>query len=114
MIGRGFLNRAARMKARSWVLSPISASATTPVEMRNASNFGLRGRIKTDDHVAPRPLRRQRGQRSRQARSRLRHDQTAKCVDASPSTEVQGDYSPMTEQILPAKRNGCFGCARPM
>ena len=32
MMGSGFLNRAARMKASNWVLSPISASATTPVE----------------------------------------------------------------------------------
>ena len=37
MMGRGFLKRAARMKASSWVLSPISASATTPVETRRDS-----------------------------------------------------------------------------
>src|SRR5512135_2722827 len=36
-IGTGFLKRAARMKARSWVLSPISARATTPVETSRAS-----------------------------------------------------------------------------
>src|SRR5574337_1022806 len=32
MIGSGFLKRAASTKASSWVLSPTSASATTPVD----------------------------------------------------------------------------------
>jgi hypothetical protein len=32
MIGTGFLNRVARIMASSWVLSPISAMATTRVE----------------------------------------------------------------------------------
>jgi hypothetical protein len=32
MIGMGFLKRVARMMASSWVLSPISAMATTSVE----------------------------------------------------------------------------------
>src|SRR4051812_24919364 len=36
-MGSGFLKRAASRKASSCVLSPISASATTPVEMRKAS-----------------------------------------------------------------------------
>ena len=35
-MGRGLRKRAARMKASSWVLSPISARATMPVEIRNA------------------------------------------------------------------------------
>src|SRR3990167_5942916 len=37
MMGSGFLKRAARMKASNWVLSPISARATTPVETRRDS-----------------------------------------------------------------------------
>src|SRR6516162_8447676 len=36
MMGAGFLKRAARMKASSCVLSPISASATTPIETMEA------------------------------------------------------------------------------
>ena len=40
-IGHGFLNRAASTRARSCVLSPISASATTEVEMRKASMAGV-------------------------------------------------------------------------
>ena len=37
VIGTGRLNFAARMNARSWVLSPISARATMPVETSRAS-----------------------------------------------------------------------------
>ena len=37
MIGSGLRKRAASTSARSWVLSPISPSATTPVETRKAS-----------------------------------------------------------------------------
>ena len=40
-IGTGFLKRAASRKASSWVLSPISARATTPVEMNRASMRAL-------------------------------------------------------------------------
>ena len=36
-IGTGFLKRAARMNASNWVLSPISASATTAVETSSES-----------------------------------------------------------------------------
>jgi hypothetical protein len=48
MMGNGFLNRAASKKASNWVLSPISARATMPVEISKAStrilkNVGLRG-----------------------------------------------------------------------
>jgi len=43
MIGKGRLKRAARINARSCVLSPISARATTPVEMSNASIDGCFG-----------------------------------------------------------------------
>ena len=39
MMGRGFLKRAARIKASNWVLSPISASATTPVEISKDSKI---------------------------------------------------------------------------
>ena len=41
MMGTGFLKRAARMKASSWVLSPISARATTPVETSRDSIVGF-------------------------------------------------------------------------
>jgi len=41
MMGTGFLKAAARTMASSWVLSPISPSATTPVDTRNASKQGL-------------------------------------------------------------------------
>jgi hypothetical protein len=37
MMGTGFLNRAANKKANNCVLSPISASATTPVEISRVS-----------------------------------------------------------------------------
>src|SRR5690554_1953436 len=37
MIGQGRRKRAASNSARSWVLSPISASATTPVDTKKAS-----------------------------------------------------------------------------
>ena len=60
MMGRGFLKRAARMKASSWVLSPISASATTPVEtargpVRDSMKgmWGTQAGTRTDDHGAP-------------------------------------------------------------
>ena len=48
MIGTGRRNRAERMNASNGVLSPISASATIPVETRKASNrsgarAGVRG-----------------------------------------------------------------------
>ena len=46
MMGMGFLNLAARTKARSWVLSPISARATTPIEVSRASIFKFPGRAK--------------------------------------------------------------------
>ena len=36
-MGHGFLKRAASNSANNWVLSPISAKATMPVETRNAS-----------------------------------------------------------------------------
>jgi hypothetical protein len=39
MMGSGFLKRAARIKASNWVLSPISASATTPVEISKDSKI---------------------------------------------------------------------------
>src|ERR1700687_4385398 len=42
MIGSGLRNRAASINARSCVLSPISPSATTPADMRNAS-MGIEG-----------------------------------------------------------------------
>jgi hypothetical protein len=83
MIGIGFLKRAARMKARSWVLSPISASATSPVEMKKASNVAVLGWNKTDEQATPLTVR-QRDQRSRQAGSRLRQDLTVKSVDQAP------------------------------
>jgi hypothetical protein len=48
-IGHGRRKRAARTRERSWVLSPISASATRPVETRNAvryeSKTGVRDEI---------------------------------------------------------------------
>src|SRR6478735_8322998 len=44
MMGTGFLNLAARTSASSWVLSPISASATIPVDTRNASTEDSTGR----------------------------------------------------------------------
>jgi len=44
MIGSGFLKRAASTSDSSCVLSPISASATIPVEIRKASIEILRGR----------------------------------------------------------------------
>jgi hypothetical protein len=37
IIGIGLLKRAARINASNWVLSPISASATTPVEIKSES-----------------------------------------------------------------------------
>jgi hypothetical protein len=36
-MGQGLRNRAAKTKDSNWVLSPISASATMPVETRSAS-----------------------------------------------------------------------------
>jgi hypothetical protein len=55
MIGIGFLNLAARMNARSWVLSPISARATTPVETRRDSIKAPRldQRQMTTTHLQP-------------------------------------------------------------
>src|SRR5450759_5386897 len=98
MIGKGFLKRAASMKARSWVLSPISARATTPVEISSASiTSSLTGR--DDDHTSPRPMRRLCSQRSCQVRNRLHHDRRIKYVDASPFAETKGDYSPMTREL---------------
>jgi hypothetical protein len=44
MMGRGFLKRAANKKANSWVLSPISARATAPVERRRASMDSAKSR----------------------------------------------------------------------
>ena len=70
-IGAGFWKRAARMKARSWVLSPISARATTPVETKIASMIVPKpgfGRMTT---THPRLRRARRGQRSCQVRELL-------------------------------------------
>src|SRR3569832_2523305 len=53
-MGRGRRNLAARRKARSWVLSPISARATMPVETRKAFNVLLPAG-QSDDHAPPRP-----------------------------------------------------------
>src|SRR5689334_688971 len=39
MIGIGLRNRAAKIMARSWVLSPISPTATTAVEVRRGSKL---------------------------------------------------------------------------
>ena len=39
-IGQVWRYLAARTKANNWVLSPISASATTKVDIKNESNIG--------------------------------------------------------------------------
>ncbi len=52
MIGTGFLKRAAKMKARSCVLSPISAKATTPVETKRDSIQDVQAGLQTIDHHA--------------------------------------------------------------
>src|SRR4029453_4309546 len=94
------------MKASSWVLSPISANATRPVEIRKASNESPCGRADADDHVLPRPNRKHvvKGlARSGTAGAMARVTQ-AKYVDASPSRcDAEGGYSPMTRRILPAR-----------
>ena len=41
MIGQGLRYFAASASASNCVLSPISARATTPMEMRNAVNWGF-------------------------------------------------------------------------
>lgn len=41
IIGTGFLNLAAKRKARSCVLSPITANATIPVDSSSASIYFL-------------------------------------------------------------------------
>jgi hypothetical protein len=44
MMGKGRLKRAANKKASNWVLSPISASATTPVDTKNDSMIEVTSR----------------------------------------------------------------------
>src|SRR5271169_5875357 len=72
------------MSERIWVLSPISASATTPVDTRKACMFGP-GRRLIHDRIASPAMRRQCNQSSRQVQNRLRHAGDGKSVDVSPS-----------------------------
>ena len=46
-IGQGLRKRTARISANNCVLSPISASATIPVETKNASIAGILPRLQT-------------------------------------------------------------------
>ena len=78
-MGQGLRKRAARTSESSWVLSPISARATIPVETRKASmDFGGRAdcctKPVTAPHLRPDPMKgtwRLCSQRSRQVRKPL-------------------------------------------
>ncbi|EWS59935.1 hypothetical protein Y695_04600 [Hydrogenophaga sp. T4] len=52
MMGQGLRNRAASTSESNWVLSPISARATMPVERRKASKTVLQGPEKPKDRTA--------------------------------------------------------------
>ena len=90
-IGHGRRKRAASISARSCVLSPISASATTPVDTRKACTERHRGRAADETwHDSLRPARVQETHAKGLAKpsGRLRHGpgvRTAKHVDANPA-----------------------------
>src|SRR5437867_1324 len=102
------------MRARSWVLSPISAIATTPAETKRGSMkpSGGTGRIPFDFLAPPDPAgEAQASQRSRQALCRTRHGQgqepEAKSVDAFPSYRgrlLPRDGSSLGQDAVSAKR----------
>ena len=96
MMGQGLRNRAASTSDSSWVLSPISARATMPVERRKASKTVLQGPEKTRrPHSSPGPS----GGCAVKGLARLEAvgamAMGAKCVDADLCV-VQSGYSPMT------------------
>ena len=74
MMGSGFLNRAASKKASNWVLSPISAKATMPVEINKASTraFEVLNQDALWPHNRTRPTRRQ-GHGVRRLHRRVEH-----------------------------------------
>ena len=102
-MGKGLRKRAASKKASSWVLSPISASATRPVETRKASISVFRGRLE-NPMTTHTPAAKQewvvKGL-ARQNRAQTvcsccrRHDPVGSIV-LTRARKVGGGYSPMT------------------
>src|SRR5690606_4171940 len=86
MMGQGRRNLAARMNASSWVLSPTSARATTPVETNRVFIAFLASRAGQERLTTPLSgLSEAAWSKVLPGRvNRLHHGREAKCVDAGP------------------------------
>src|SRR5690554_2487688 len=107
MIGQGRRKRAASSSASNWVLSPISASVTTPVDTKKASTDvpDEDGSDFSNDTNTPPPSVGVPCQRSRQTHvtrvtaGRKRHGLRAKYVDVCLGKHSRAKYLP--ERLLP-------------
>src|SRR3970040_1448400 len=108
-IGHGLRKRAASSRASNWVLSPISAIATCPVEIMAVSRWGASietpgpgaltkanatqpgpGHAQRLPSVSPASLDRTVHCRALDGRHPARHGLLAKCVDAHPRSGCEG------------------------
>src|SRR5690554_4276863 len=108
MIGQGRRKRTASSNASNWVLSPISASVTTPVETNKASTDipDEDGSDFSNDTNTPPPSAGVPCQRSRQTQvtrvtaGRKRHGLRAKYVDVCLGRQASGETTPLRRAEL--------------